>query len=403
MIRSGDLECYYGNALGTSDGQALTSFSVTQVTDAKTFRCNSLEADDFWYDAIFYGITGTNVADQWNHVKDNTNVGGTANDIELSVNLPGNPSIGNTFKLIHPGKNNMYRSTEVIPGMSHTDPVNVTGVDIRYVSFTNGTGNGTLSYTSSGQLLQWKAPGDVLGAGVAASATTTMTLYSGDDSKYVRVYIDNLGNLPGSDASDTNIALTQPVARVIPNTEAYQSETGITRYIVVFFKNINSTDTMNELKCWVDNRVDATTTTTSGLVIESSSFTVNDASSMPARSFWLLNTTRDDTRYVRYRSGNTLYTSAATGGLRGKTAVAWSAGDNVGVWTDVDVAEGTLSGDKLGVLSGYSYTSPTAYDDGIDYSNFAAGDMGAVVLREVVLDTVYPIESVVSNLHFKWW
>lgn len=403
MIRSGDLECFYGNALGTSDGQALTSFSVTQVTDAKTFRCDSLEADDFWDDAIFYGVTGTNVSDQWNHVKSNTNVGGTANDLVLAIGLPGNPSIGNTFKLIHPGKNDMYRSNEAIPGMTHTDPTNVTGVDITYVSFTNGTGDGTLSYTSSGQLLQWGAPGDVLGAGVACSATTPMTLYSGDDSKFIRVYIDNLGNLPVSNAVDSDITLSQPTARVIPNTEAYQSETGITRYIAVFFKNNNSTDTMNELKAWVDRRANVNTTSTSGLVIENSSFTVTDASSMPARSFWLLNTTRDDCRYVRYRSGNTLYTSAATGGLRGKTAVAWTAGDNISVWTDVDIAEGTLTSNHLGTLSSYSYSSPTAYDDGIDYSNFAPSDLGAVVLREVVLDTVYPIESVISNLHFKWW
>lgn len=402
MIRASDLKYYYPNALGTSDGQALTAYEVTYVADSKTFRCDSDQADDFWNDAIFYGVTGVNVADQWNHIKTST-LNGIENDLVLATNLPGNPTITDTFKIIHTGKNNAYRSTEEVPGFLHTDPVNVTGVDITYVSYTNGLGDGTISYTSSGQILQWAAPGDILGAGVAASAAVDMTLYSADDSKWIRVYVTNLGNLPVGDETDTDITLTQPNIRVIPNTEAYQSEVGITRYIGLFIKNENLVDQMNEIKAWIDPRVDASTTTTSGVTTDAGYFTVTDATSFPAQSFWLINLTRDDCRYIRYRSGNTLYASGAGVGLRGKSAVAWSAGDDISIWTDVDIAIGTLTSDHLGVLSGYTYSSPTAYDDGLDYGNLVASDINAICLREVVIDTVYPIDSILTQLHFKWW
>jgi len=398
-IRSGDLKYYYPNALGTADGQALTAFNVQAGSTARIVNSNSLEADDYWNDAIFEGLTGTNVVDQWNHVRDFANASGA---ITLANELPGTPVMPATFYLIHMGKNGMYRSSHPVPGLAYTDPSNVTGVDIIYASFTNGEGDGTLEYTNSGDILQWKAPSDVLGAGVAVTGDGEQTLYSADDSKYIRVDV-TFASLPGTDQSDT-ITLTQPIGRVIPNTEAVQSEVGITRYIAIFFKNESSVDDMHEMKAWVEPRVSASTTVTSGIGTSAGWLTVADASGMPARSFWILNSTLNDCRYVRYRSGNDLYCSACGAGLRGKTGQTWVATNVVSVWADVDLNKPTLVGNALPAdLSALTYTTPLTYDDGLDYGTFAASSLGAIIMRETVLDTVYPIDSILTQLKFKWW
>jgi len=399
MIRSGDLRYYYPNALGTADGQALTAFTVNAGSDERDVKSNSLEADDYWNDAIFEGLTGTNVQGEWNHVKDFANTNGL---VTLATVLPGAPVLPATFHLIHMGKGSMYRSSNPVPGLSATAPVNITGTDVDYASFTNGAGTGQLAYTSSGNLMQWKAPSDVLGAGVAVTADGEYTLYSADDSKYVRVDV-TFASLPGSDQND-NITLSQPNARVIPNTEAFQSETGITRYIAIFFKNENGSDDMHEMHAWVEPRVDASTTTASVCTIAADILTLTDASSMPERSFWLYNSDLDDCRYVRYRSGNDLYTSDATGGLRGKTAQAWGIGETVLCWADVDLTLPTLVGNALPAdLSILTYSTPLNYDDGLDYTTFTAGSIGAVIMRETILDIVYPIDSILTQLKVKWW
>lgn len=403
MILAGDLKYYYPNALGSADGQALTAFSVQAGSTDTIINSDSLEANDYWNDAIFEGLTdsGTDyVAGQWNHVKYFANTDG---EITLASSLPGIPNTGATFYLIHMGKDEAYRSSHIIPGLSTTDLVNITNTELSYASFTNGEGTGQLAFTTATKTFQWKAPGDILGAGIDTTGNGEYTLYSADDSKYMRINITNWASLPGTDQTD-DVVLSQPLARVIPNTEAFQSETGIIRYIAVFFKNENTSDDMHEMKWWVEPRVDATTTTTSTCATTASVLTVTDASSFPARSFWLYNSTDDDCRYIRYRSGNSLYTADAGGGLRGKTAQSWSSGVTVQVWADVDIAKPTLVSDHLPAsLSGLTYYTPLDYDNGLDYATFTASSIGAIIMRETILDVVYPIDSILTSLRSKWW
>ena len=403
MIRAGDLYYYYPNALGSSDGQALTAFQVESGSTATVINSDSLEINDYWVDAIFEGLSdsGTGyVEGQWNHVKYFANLNG---EITLATSLPGIPNVGATFYLIHMGKNSSYRSSHIIPGLSMTDLVNITNTELTYASFTNGTGDGEVSYTASGTIFQWKAPGDILGAGVDTTGNGEYTLYSADDSKYIRINITDWSSLPGTDQTDT-VTLTQPTARVIPNTEAYQSQTGLIRYVAVFFKNENLSDDMNEFHCWVEPRLVASTTTTTTCDTSAGILGLTDGSSFPARSFWLYNSDDDDCRYVRYRSGNNLYFSDAGGGLRSKTAQTWLSGVNVQVWADVDISLPTLVSDHLPVsLSGLTYSTPLTYDDGLDYGTFSAGTINAVVMRETILDTVYPIDSILTQLKTKWW
>jgi hypothetical protein len=399
MINASSIVLYYPNSLGSADGQALTTFNLAAGSTTKLLNSDATQANDYWNDALVLGLTGTNLENQWNHVKAYSNTSGA---VTLATALPGTPTMPGTFHLIHMGKNSAYRSSYEIPGLTATTPTNVTGVTIDYASFTNEVGSGTLTYTNSTKTLQWTAPSDVIGGGVSVTGDGVQTLFSADDSKYIKIDVTYL-SLPGTNQSDT-IALTQPVARVIPNTEAFQSETGIVRYIAVFFKNESLADSMNELKSWVDPRVTASTTSTTTLATTAAILGVTDASSYPARSFWIYNSTLDDCRYVKYRSGNNLYCAAAGAGLRGKTSTSWAIGNTVVVWTDVDVTLPTLTSNHLPAdITALTYTSPMTYDTGLDFGTFTAGSLGAVIMRETILDVVYPVDSVISKLKFKFW
>lgn len=399
MIRSGDLYYYYPNCLAAADGTALTVFNLAAGSTDKILNSDATQADDYWNDALFEGISGTYLEGEWNHVKDFANTSGV---VTLAQSLPGAPTTPGTFHLIHMGKDSAYRSSNVISGLISTDPVNVTGVVIDYVPFTNGTSTtGTIAFTYSTLMMTWAAPSDAAGEPVDVSSNGTYTLYSADTSKYIRITVTS-SSLPTSDQSD-NLTLSQPNGRVIPNTEAYQSETGIIRYIAVFFKNENVTDTMNEFRGWVDPRVSATTVTTSTLSTSEDILTVNDGSSFPANSYWILNENKDDCRYVRYRSGDDFYCAASVG-LRGKLAQSWDVSDTVSCWTDVDITKATLSADALPPnLSTLTYSTPMDYDSGLDWVSIAPSTIGAVVMRETVLDVVYPIYSILTSLKFKWW
>lgn len=87
-----------------------------------------------------------------------------------------------------------------------TQPVNCTGVAITAVSSNTTDGNGTLSFTFVGTLLDWQAPGaGAPGAAQNVGAGGTFVLDGGDGST-ITVMV-TAGALPGADQSDT-IAIT---------------------------------------------------------------------------------------------------------------------------------------------------------------------------------------------------
>jgi hypothetical protein len=125
-------------------------------------------------------------------------------------------------------------------------------------------------------------------------------------------------------------------------------------------------------------------------------FDIDDATGFPTASFWVLNETTDDCAYIRYRSGNTLYPSARTGVLRGKTASAWADDDVIRTWSDIDIALAAPVADLFPAdLSDLSFTSG---DENLVIGNMAIGDIYGVCVRETVLDTVYPIDNLLSQV-----
>lgn len=408
MIRAGDFTHHYTNTLGGADGQALSGFAVDTGSTASLIKCDELtQADNFWDDALFIGKTGTYVGGIFGHVRAYTS--GGPSEFTLSTALAGAPTAGDTFNLVI-AKGSDYRASDEVPGLSVTGLTGSRGIAITCAGYMNGTGTGTLRYTYTGatdKTISWKGPDDAnFGEAVQAHGQTAITVYSEDEDKYLRLAITS-GSLYGSSYDDT-LTLAQPDRRLIPDTEAYQSETGITRYVALWFKNDNGgANVAHEVKRWVEPRVDASTTLNGAWNGSDATLTLTSGASFPTRSFWLYNSTIDDCCYVKYRSGNTCYVTArGVGTLRGKTAGTWANGNTVSCWADVDIAMPTLVADALPAdLTALTYVTPTAVDhaDVLDYGDMDDGDIAAVVVRETVLDSVYPVDDVLTSLRVRFW
>ncbi len=92
-----------------------------------------------------------------------------------------------------------------IRSLTHTQPANIGGATLFHLSKNNGTGSGALTFTPGANgthTLQWAAPGDTAGVAVQISSSGKYTLYSSDESKFVRLVVD-YGSLPTQVAVDT--------------------------------------------------------------------------------------------------------------------------------------------------------------------------------------------------------
>lgn len=359
MLTARDLKMYYPKHDGSADGQALTAHVVDTGSTATAIICDELTgADDYINDQTLIGVSGTNLAGIAAHVKDFDAASDTAT---LARALAGAPTAGDTFYLIPEGAG-CYRASNEIPGLSSTTLSSLTGCVIAYVSPLCGTGLAYIRYDYDDSTLELKAPGDSnYGAAVDISGGDgTYTLFSEDEDKCIDVTV-TAASLPGTDTIDST-TLSRYEARLIPHTEGYQSQPGIIRKRAIFVKNTSATDTAHEVRAYLEPRVSASTTTTADVDDDGTAFTVTDGSSMPSRSFWLLNSDSSDLRYIKYRSGNKLYPAAVTWGklafdAGGTTPIA--VGDTVtgatsgatGVVMAVGVSSGSWAGSNAaGVL-----------------------------------------------------
>jgi len=119
---------------------------------------------------------------------------------------------------------------------------------------------------------------------------------------------------PSSTYTDT-FTLTIPKGNLIPNFEGFETNDGFgrTRYHLVVAKNkaASSLDAMNCFSVWTGKSAGTSTTVTttsySPTYSAPQTIPVANASTWPTRGFWIRNKTRNDLRYVDFRSGNSLY------------------------------------------------------------------------------------------------
>jgi len=404
------LKWYYPLKINTADGQVSAVLTSDGTNSTLAIQCSSLtQADDYWNGAIgrFEGDTPTvALRGIYFHVKDFVAVD---DELQLAKVLPATPAVNDEFKLFFGGN---WRTTDEIPGMDITTPTNVTGVVIDNAGFANGVGSGTLYYDLSDDSLSWKAPGDS-GAGELVDVSAgdgVYELFSASREKFLIVTV-TYASLPGSDQNDV-LALTNPVGEVIPDFEGYETAgSGKTRYHLAVIKNEDGTDTMNDVRAYIKAAEGdgVTTTLADAVTIAADNFDLTDGSSFPERSFWMKNTTKDDCRYIFFRSGNTCYSADATGGLRGFTAQAWDATDDVEVLPEMDLgldAPSTLQfenpADEETAPSGVTFSAPDTYDDGLLIGALADTDIYGIWIRETIVQGVYSRDNFANDIIIEW-
>jgi len=164
-----------------------------------------------------------------------------------------------------------------------------------------------------------------------------------------------------------SVTLTFPKGNFIPNYEGYETNDGIgrTRYHLAVLKNkaTDPLDSMAALSIWTGKPAGSNSTCSganSPSYTATTTISVANASTWPTRGFWIRNRTRNDLRYIDYRSGNTLYAKPVLWAVlpfkAGVTAIApgmtvTSAGTDNAIVDQVTVTSGSwASGNAIGEL-----------------------------------------------------
>jgi hypothetical protein len=409
MATVANFRLYYPLKTNSADGQALTQQTSDGGGTVRTIISSGLtQADNYWNGAVGFFDAATATAalrNRFFHVKD---FDAASDTLTLFADLPAVPGATDTFRLVLGGN---WRTTWPVPGLTAGAPTNVTGVSITHAAYKNGTGNGTLAFTASGQTLKWTAPGDAAGAAVAVGAGGTFNLFSDTDSMWIEVSVTP-GSLPGTNQSDT-IALSQPSGIFLPNEEGDETNLGKTRYHALPFRNNHATDSLFDLLAYLVKEVStaADTTTTSTLIDGgggNATLTCASLTNWPA-SGWIYNVDKNDARYYYNLSGLSMRILDPGAGVRGKTSVAWDNGDDVQLWPDIDIGKGTVAAgqfenpaDEVTTPSGVTFTTPTSSGAGLSWGDFSAVTVGVLWIREVIPVGTRAKASVLSQIQFQF-
>lgn len=140
---------------------------------------------------------------------------------------------------------NFRSSTVLVNKKDATAPSAITGVTIDFASSANADGAGTLTYTLSGNQLQWTAPGDTIGAAVGFTADATKLLYSANESMFIQVTVV-FASLPGAAAGPDSITISDNTGtknNIYDNVSSAEASPGDTEYRCKAYKNEHATET----------------------------------------------------------------------------------------------------------------------------------------------------------------
>jgi len=128
-----------------------------------------------------------------------------------------------------------------------TAPVNITGVTI-FDAIGNGIGAGTLTFTLTGQTLQWTPPGGSIGAAVTVSTDGRYTI-QGAGAGYLIVDVVT-ASLPTANATDT-ITISANKNGIFDDVLKTESFTGDIEYRCLYLKNDNPIDTAFDVLVYI--------------------------------------------------------------------------------------------------------------------------------------------------------
>lgn len=128
----------------------------------------------------------------------------------------------------------------------------VTGVTVDDAS-GNGLGAGTLTYTLSGQSLQWIPSSGAIGSAVDVSADGSYFIQGANNGGALYVTVD-AASLPGANTTDT-ITITNQTELLFDDVLKTESDAGRTEYRMIWLKNTGSvatTDDKKTVKVWIN-------------------------------------------------------------------------------------------------------------------------------------------------------
>ncbi|MCL2623409.1 MAG: hypothetical protein FWD31_07055, partial [Planctomycetaceae bacterium] len=342
MIPTPDLlGLYYPSKELASPGNVLPDRIVGSGSTQLAIVTTSLaQATDYWNGAVgfFCGSSTAALRGVTFHVRKWDK---TSNRLAIAVPLPVSPVAGDQFKLFVGGKT--ASSQEVLamkvsgkqPEVDTVSGTNITGVTIKKASAMLGEGTLSLAFnaTTKALTLRMGTTGDYGPETILTANATGLPVYNKDLAGFILVDVV-FASLPVSGSQTDTFTLTTPKGNLIPNFEGFETNDGFgrTRYHLVVAKN-KATATLDAMNCfsiWTGKPTGASTTQTSGNTAPSyvtpQTLNVINASTWPTRGFWVRNKTKNDFRYVDYRSGNTLYMKAIDWGVytfrTGRVAIA---------------------------------------------------------------------------------
>ena len=377
MIPTPDkLGLYYPSKDLTAAGANLPDRSVITGSTSLSIMTNSItQPTGYWNGALGFFCGPTTQPELkgkmfhvWKWVKEE-------NRITITSPLAVVPVVTDTFRLFAGGK---YASSQEVfglqvngrqPEVEDMAGTNISGVMIKKASGMLGEGTLSLQYNATTKGIAIRMGTGLYGPEVILARNELIPVYNSDFSGFVLLDIV-FSSLKSSGTHTDTYTLTIPKNVLIPNYEAYETNTGklVERYHLLALKNTSSAsmDAMTALSLWTPKPEYLPARTTGSLTTDlygqpgSVAMNASQVADWPNRGFWICNTTQSTGPmfYVQYRNGGTLYLAPRSDGfflfsygttaLQKEAIIQWSSGTpsvSVGtmIVTRVEVAAGTLA------------------------------------------------------------
>ena len=409
MAKISDLVFRYLHRDLTSSKTTPTQFIVTHGT-LRSATANGLGAiEDYWRGAVVRWDEGANHG-LYSAIRSYDPLTGS---IGLETDLPYTVEAGDRFTLFLGGK---YASSERIPALAATVPVNIKGFAILEAAMLNGVGTGELKFwcnAGGGPALAWKAPGaDEWGAEIPVGDLTegdSVVLSGGgvteaERSKFIIVKrtAEALSETSETDAVELELRR----GSFLPIFPAALSSAGATVYRPLALEN-TAESSLYALKVycsppWQDA---LGTTLLSPLGVHGDLLQAVNLDSWGSHGF-VFNSTRNDLRYFYHRSHASARIMSPQGGIRGFEAVPWEVGDRVEAYPWFDIAvefpgenglfENPDSGEPP---AGVTFSAPRSLGEALNIGDLSGGAIFAIWERFYIPAGFMPLESGRADLH----
>lgn len=300
-----------------------------------------------------------------------------------------------------------YRSSTEVVSLSATAPVNITGVTVDYVSGKNGEGSGTLTFTSSGQTLQWTPPGGSIGTAVSIGSDGSYLIEGASDAcKSLRVTVV-AASLPGSNQTDS-ITLAREYNKQFDNVSSSEATAGDTEYRALMIRNVNAA-AISDLAVYIyDRGISDTATSDTYAASGAVTVTVNSTTGYPDSGF-ITNETSAEKMYYTSKTATTFVVPAAGRAQFGTSAAAGNSADVIAYCPPFQIALEAPSSNHLQTIANestaptaVSFSQPTDSASALSIGALAASTNYGIWLKRPVVAGSSSITSLIRDLRYSF-